>query len=150
MPRKNEYRKLTDLYHSPLVRRGSCRSCSVFKHTTAGYSIAILVFHLRISYSVPLVKALFRNIYNIIVLFCAFQSYEIGHTIRDAVLTCAQKLTRVSLIYRTEPTTKKGKTEEILKSKNGYAQKYCICVEENIHSFIQVSVNSLQNPWCQS
>jgi len=121
-------------------------------NTTTGYSIAILllVFHLRISYSVPLVKALFRNIYNIIVLFCAFQSYEIGHTIRDAVLMCAQKLTRVSLIYRTEPTTKKGKTEEILKSKNGYAQKYCICVEENIHSFIQVSVNSLQNAWSQS
>ena len=32
-------------------------------------------------------------------------------TIRDAVLTCAQKLTLVSLIYRTEPTTKKWKTE---------------------------------------
>ena len=31
-------------------------------------------------------------------------------------LTCAQKLTRVSLIYRTEPTTKKWKTEK-LKSK---------------------------------
>jgi len=42
-------------------------------------------------------------------------------TIRDAILTCAQKLTRVSLIYRTEPTTKKWKTE---KRKNGYAQKY--------------------------
>ena len=40
-------------------------------------------------------------------------------TIRDAILTCARKPTRVSLIYRTEPTTK---TEE-LKSKNGYAQK---------------------------
>ena len=28
-------------------------------------------------------------------------------TIRDAILTCARKPTRVSLIYRTEPTTKK-------------------------------------------
>jgi len=28
-------------------------------------------------------------------------------TIQDAVLTCAPMLTRVSLIYRTEPTTKK-------------------------------------------
>ena len=27
-------------------------------------------------------------------------------TIRDAILTCARKPTRVSLIYRTEPTTK--------------------------------------------
>ena len=29
------------------------------------------------------------------------------NTIRDAILTGAQKLTQVSLIYRTEPTTKK-------------------------------------------
>ena len=44
----------------------------------------------------------------------------IGHTkydtIRDAVLTSAQKVTPVSLIYRMEPTTKKWKTEK-LKSK---------------------------------
>ena len=40
----------------------------------------------------------------------------------DAILTCARKPTRVSLIYRTETTTKKCKTEK-LKSRNGYAQK---------------------------
>ena len=34
-------------------------------------------------------------------------------TIRDAILTCARKPTRVSLIYRTEPTTKKWKTEKV-------------------------------------
>jgi len=28
-------------------------------------------------------------------------------TIRDAILTCAQNLTQVSLIYRTEPKTEK-------------------------------------------
>jgi len=39
-------------------------------------------------------------------------------TIRGAILTCAQKLTQVSLIYRTEPKTKKRKKEK-LKSKNG-------------------------------
>ena len=33
-------------------------------------------------------------------------------TIRDAVLTCARKPTWVSLIYRTEPTTKKCKNRE--------------------------------------
>ena len=33
-------------------------------------------------------------------------------TIRDAILTCARKPTKVSLIYRTEPTTKK-----VLKQK---------------------------------
>ena len=40
-------------------------------------------------------------------------------------LTCAQKPRWASLIYRTEPTTKKWKTEK-LKSwpKNGYTQKY--------------------------
>jgi len=33
-------------------------------------------------------------------------------TIQDAILTCARKPTLVSLIYRTEPTTKKCKTEK--------------------------------------
>jgi len=42
-------------------------------------------------------------------------------TIRDAILTCARKPTRVRLIYRTETTTKKCKTEKKVKSKNGYA-----------------------------
>ena len=31
------------------------------------------------------------------------------NTIRDAILKCNQKPTQVSLIYRTEPTTKSGK-----------------------------------------
>jgi len=44
-------------------------------------------------------------------------------TIRDVVLTCAQKLTYVSLIYWTEPKNKKWKKEE-LKSKYRFAQKY--------------------------
>jgi len=50
---------------------------------------------------------------------------RIDSTIRDTILlTRAQKPTRVSLIYRTEPTTKKWKTEKKLKRKNGYARKY--------------------------
>jgi len=36
---------------------------------------------------------------------------------------CAQKLTLVSLVYHTEPATKKWKEEKV-KSENGYAQKY--------------------------
>jgi len=44
-------------------------------------------------------------------------------TIRDAIVTCAQKLTRVSLIYHTEPTTKKWKNRKTKKVKNRYAQK---------------------------
>jgi len=36
-----------------------------------------------------------------------FDEYD---TIRDVILTCAQKPTRVSLIYRTERSTKKWKT----------------------------------------
>ena len=39
-------------------------------------------------------------------------------TIRDAILAWARKPTWFSLIYRTETTTKKCKTEK-LKSKNG-------------------------------
>ena len=34
-------------------------------------------------------------------------------TIRDTILTCSGKLTWVSLIYRTEPTTKKCETEKL-------------------------------------
>jgi len=56
-------------------------------------------------------------------------------TIRDTILMCARKRTRVSLIYRKEPTTKKWKTEK-LKSKKR------ICSE--------VSVNSPGNPCSQS
>jgi len=41
-------------------------------------------------------------------------------TIRDAVLTCTRKLTRVSLIYRTEPTTNGwGKRTKLKSKKNG-------------------------------
>ena len=38
-------------------------------------------------------------------------------TIRDAILTCVQKLTQVSLIYRTEPTTEKCKNRKTRKEK---------------------------------
>jgi len=44
-------------------------------------------------------------------------------TIRDAILTCARKPTWVSLIHRTEPTTKKCKNRKKLKVENRYAQK---------------------------
>ena len=45
-------------------------------------------------------------------------------TIRDAIPTCARTPTRVSLIYRTEPTTKKCKSKtEKLRVENRYAQK---------------------------
>jgi len=43
------------------------------------------------------------------------------NTIRDAILTCAGKPTGVSLIYRTETTTKNCKTEK-LKRENRYAR----------------------------
>jgi len=60
---------------------------------------------------------------------------RIRDAIRDVILTRAQKLTWVSLIYRTEPTTKKWKTEKVKSKKR-------ICSE--------VSVNSPRNPWNQS
>ena len=54
---------------------------------------------------------------------------------RDVIFTCAQKPTLVSLLYRTEPTTEKCKTEKVNSKK-------LICSE--------VSVNSPRNPWSQS
>jgi len=39
------------------------------------------------------------------------------YDIRRAILTCAQTLTRVSLIYRTEPTTEQWENRKKLKSK---------------------------------
>jgi len=57
------------------------------------------------------------------------------NTIRYAIITCNQKVT-VSLIYRTEPTTKKWTNRKKWKVKNRYAQ--------------QVSVNSPGNPCSQS
>ena len=56
-------------------------------------------------------------------------------TIRDAILTCARKPTWVSLIYRTETTTKKCKTEKLESEKR-------ICSK--------VTVNSQGNPCSQS
>jgi len=46
--------------------------------------------------------------------------------VRDAILTCARKLTRVSLTYRTEPTTNQWKTK--LKGKKR------ICSEVSVNS----------------
>ena len=42
-------------------------------------------------------------------------------TIRDAILTCARKPTRVGLTYRTETTTKNCETEK-LNSKSRYVR----------------------------
>ena len=47
--------------------------------------------------------------------------YDTIREIRDAILTCARKPTKVSLIYHTETTTENCKTEK-LKSKNRYVR----------------------------
>ena len=52
-------------------------------------------------------------------------------TIRDAILTCARNPTWVSLIYRTQPTTKKCKNRKTKSRKQ-------ICSE--------ITVNSPENP----
>ena len=57
---------------------------------------------------------------------------DLHDTIRDAILTCARKPTWVSLIYRTEPTTKKCKNRKKTKSRKQ------ICSE--------ITVNSPGNP----
>ena len=61
---------------------------------------------------------------------CALCTRMIRHdTIRDAILTCARKPTRVSLIYRTETTTKKCKTEKP-KSKKRICSEVIVKVWE--------------------
>ena len=54
-------------------------------------------------------------------------------TIRDDVLTCARKPTRVGLIYRTETTTKNCKTEK-LEGKNRYARSNSKSLENHVVS----------------
>jgi len=58
-------------------------------------------------------------------------------TIRDAILTCARKPTRVSLIYRAEPTTKKCKNRKTKSRK-----QIPVCSD--------ITVNSLGNPCSES
>ena len=49
------------------------------------------------------IRRIFKVISNFAAFLClmSFISFDCN-TIRDAILTCAQKLTQVSLIYRTE------------------------------------------------
>ena len=54
-------------------------------------------------------------------------------TIRDAILTCARKPTRVSIIYSTEPTTKKCKNR---RKKTKSSKQVCS----------EITVNSPGNP----
>jgi len=58
--------------------------------------------------------------------------YTIRGKIRDVIWTCNQKLTWVSLIYRTEPTSKQWENKKKLESKKR------VCTE--------VSINSPGNP----
>ena len=51
-------------------------------------------------------------------------SHATNEMLHVYILTRAQKPTWPSLIYRTEPTTRKWKKQEDYKVKNGYAQKY--------------------------
>ena len=58
-------------------------------------------------------------------------THALYDTIRDAILTCVRKPTWVSLIYRTQPTTKKCKNRKTKSRKQ-------ICSE--------ITVNSPENP----
>jgi len=72
-------------------------------------------------------------------IFAPFPGHlRLYDTIRDAILTCARKPTRVRLIYRTEPTTKKCKNRKTKKSRKQ------ICSES------EITVNSLGNPCSES
>jgi len=59
-------------------------------------------------------------------------------TIRDAILTCARKPTWVTLIYRTEPTTKKSVKTEKLKSKKRICSEVTVnCLGESMYSVLK-------------
>ena len=93
-------------------RRSYFKHCCMTKYSKNVVWNCSPIFETRISCSTLHVRT-----------YCNLTSATKGYdTIRDAILTCARKPTWVRLIYRTEPTTKKWKTEK-LKSKNGYAQK---------------------------
>ena len=53
---------------------------------------------------------------------------------RYAILTCNQNLIRVSLIYRTEPTTKSGKTEKLQSKKTGMLRSIGKRSKESVES----------------
>ena len=63
-------------------------------------------------------------------------------TIRHAILTCAQKLTQISIIYRMEPTTKKWKKEK-LKVKTDKLRSIAKQPGESVVSPKRISVDRL-------
>ena len=108
----------------------SCNPLTPFDLLRIYHTIAVklCLFVLLLQYSRNYLKGVTRSaflhmlllhsdiaIYNVVGCLSVIR---IRHdTIRDAILTCARKPTWVSLIYRTETTTKKCKTEKKLKSK---------------------------------
>jgi len=77
-----------------------------------------------------------------------------NHTIWDAILTCARKPTWVSLIYRTEPTTKMCKNRKKLKVENVNMNRFTdgidmvihgqICTEYDAKNFCMISERDLR------
>ena len=83
-------------------------------------------------------------------------------TIRDAILTCARKPTWVSLIYRTEPTTKKSKnrktksrkqicSEITVNSPGNSCSEYLRRRKEGLQweGFAEKESTSTRNPWAR-
>jgi len=72
-------------------------------------------------------------------------------TIRDAVSTCAQKLTRVSLIYRTEPTSKSGKQKKTKSKKTdmlrGVGIRVCLCLSVTSRGILSKRMNESSWFW---
>ena len=58
-------------------------------------------------------------------------------TIRDVVLACTQKLTCVSLIYCTEPTAKKWKTEKQKSKKTDMLRSVGKQFGESVESVLE-------------
>jgi len=102
-----------EMFRLPIICLG------LFDRCTDGYTGHRCFHHNRTSSHISVqckyfICAVHANHLCYVVVLCS--------TIRDAILTCAQKPTRVSLIYRTEMTTEKCKIERKFKSKDGYAR----------------------------
>ena len=86
------------LKREPVNRTIFCAFFHLFAHINRTFAIAACI--LNPSHHI---KRSIRHWSNLI------RSTTRYDTIRDGILTCARKPTRVSLIYRTEPTAKSGK-----------------------------------------
>jgi len=104
---QNHHTKFTYMYTSSFSSRANLDCPVDFKLDTINF-----VFCIASLSNFTILCVAFTTTYDTRVEKCQL-NYVVND--RDAILTCNQKLTSVSLIYRTEPTTKKWKNRKTKK-----------------------------------